>query len=111
MAVKRIFSTIGNSLRAILKGEFLLRLGVTRYFSHIVFVFVLIAGVIWVSLLIDNSMNKVEKNRDRIRELATEHTMYKYELERRNDRETVTRTLEELGSEVKEPEKPATRLK
>lgn len=99
-----------NSGIAILKGQFLLRLNVGRYFVHIIYTFILFAAVIWISLMIDNTMAKVEKGKKELEELSIAHSQKTYELVRLTRRSTVQKTLENLGSAVTEPGQPATRL-
>lgn len=99
-----------NSLRAILKGEFLLRLNVGRYFIHIVYTFFLIAMVIWISLMIEGTMTKVERNKAVLRELEIVHTQKTFDVVKLSRRSTVQEILEQMGSKVTEPVEPATRL-
>ena len=100
-----------SSLKAILKGEFLLRLNVGRYFVHIVYTFFLMAMVIWISLAIDNTMLKVEKNKATINELTIINNQKTYELVKTSSRSSVRELLEQMGSEVTEAQKPATTVK
>jgi len=58
-----------NSLKAMLKGEFLLRANVGRYFIHVLYTFFLFVVIIWISLKTEATMAKVEKNRTVINEL------------------------------------------
>lgn len=99
-----------NSLVAILKGEFLLRLNIGRYFVHIVYTFFLFAVVIWMSLMIDNTMSRVEKNKKQIEELEIMNAQKTYELVSLTRRSSVNGLLEQMGSKVQEAQKPATRL-
>ena len=99
-----------NSLRAILKGEFLLRLNVGRYFIHIVYTFFLIAMVIWISLMIEGTMTKVERNKAVLRELEIVNTQKTFDVVKLSRRSTVQEMLEQMGSKVTEPAEPATRL-
>ena len=99
-----------NSFIAILKGEFLLRLNVGRYFIHIVYAFFLFALVIWISLMIDNTQSKVEKNKRTLQELEIVHSQKTYEIVSLSRRSTVNAMLQEMGSEVQEAQQPATRL-
>lgn len=100
-----------NSFIAILKGEFLLRLNVGRYFIHIIYTFFLFAMVIWLSLMIDNTMSKVEKNNKVIQELEIVHSQKTYEIVSLSRRSTVNAMLQQMGSDVQEPVQPATKLK
>lgn len=99
-----------NSFQAALKGEFLLRLNVGRYFIHIMYTFFLFGMTIWVSLMIETTMAKVEKNNARLKELEIVNAQKVFELASAARRSTVETTLSLMGSEVKEPEKPATAL-
>lgn len=110
MDFKNILVTIGNSAAAVLKGEFLLRLGITRYFGKILYVFFLICLVIWISLMIDNTLGKVEKNKNIIRELQTTEVMKTFELERYRSRVFTGRMLQERSSELQESESPAIKI-
>lgn len=96
-----------NSLMAILKGEFLLRLNVGRYLIHIIYTFVLFTLVIWVSFMIDNTMVKVENNKKTLEDLKAANLQKTYEYVSLTRRSTVGRTLEMMGSEVKEATRPA----
>ena len=99
-----------NSFRAILKGEFLLRLNVGRYFIHIVYAFFLIAMIIWISLMIEGTMTKVERNKAVLRELEIVHTQKTFDVVKLSRRSTVNEMLVQMGSKVTEPEEPATVL-
>ena len=99
-----------NSFSAILKGEFLLRLNVGRYFIHIVYTFVLLAVTIWISLMIDTTMAKVEKNKKELEELSIQNSQKTFDVVKLTKRSSVEEMLGTMGSKVKEAEKPATRL-
>lgn len=99
-----------NSFIAVLKGEFLLRLNVGRYFVHVMYTFLLIAIVIWLSLMTESTMAKVESNKAVLKELEIENAELTYEVAKAERRTTVEARLKALGSEVTEPEKPAVRL-
>lgn len=99
-----------NSFVAILKGEFLLRLNVGRYFVHIAYTFFLFAMVIWVSLMIDNTLSKVEKNNKVIQELEIVNSQKTYELVSLSRRSSVNTLLQQMGSDVQEPQQPAVKL-
>ena len=96
-----------NSLIAIVKGEFLLRLNVGKYFIHIVYTFFLFAMLIWFSLGVDTTLTKVEKNKAELKELEIIHSSREFELRSINRRSTIDQMLQEMGSKVTEPELPA----
>jgi len=100
-----------ESIIAILHGQFLLRLNIGRYFIHIVYTFFLFGMLIWFSLAIDSTLVKVEKNQAAIKELEIEHSNLEFELRTLNRRAAMEDLLEQSGSKVSEPEKPATILK
>ena len=99
-----------NSLRAMLKGEFLLRLNIGRYFIHIVYTFFLIAMVIWISLMIEGTMTKVEHNKAILRELEIVHSQKTFDEVKLTRRSGVNEMLQQMGSKLTEPQEPATRL-
>ena len=100
-----------ESIKAILHGQFLLRLNIGRYFIHIVWTFVLFGMLIWFSLGVDSTLAKVEKNQAAIKELEIEHSNLEFELRTLNRRAALEDLLKESGSKVTEPQKPATVLK
>lgn len=100
-----------NSFRAVLKGEFLLRLNVGRYFIHIAYTFLLFGLIIWVSLMIETTMSKVEKNKLTLKELEIVHSQKVFEVVNVSRRSSVEQMLGEMGSKVTEAEKPATTVK
>ena len=100
-----------NSFSAILKGEFLLRLNVGRYFVHILYAFLLLAVIICVSLMTESTMAKVEQNKQTLKELEIINSARTYELVSLSRRSSVQELLGSMGSKVQEPQKPATVLK
>ena len=100
-----------ESVKAILHGQFLLRLNIGRYFIHIVYTFFLFGMLIWFSLGVDSTLAKVEKNQAAIKELEIEHSNLEFELRTLNRRAALEEMLKEAGSKVTEPQKPATVLK
>ena len=109
--IQDVGTWLRNSFRAILKGEFLLRLDVGRYFVHIVYTFFLFAMIIWISLMIEGTMNKVERNKAILRELEIVHTQKTFEVVSISKRSSVNNLLQQMGSKVTEPQAPATILK
>lgn len=95
---------------AMLKGELLLSLDVGRYFVHVMYTFLLFGVIIWISLMTENTMARVESNKKVLEELEIENVQLTFEAAKAERRTTVEARLEELGSEVTEPEKPAVRL-
>ena len=60
--IKDLLKAVWNSVVAIVKGNFLTRLHMQNYFMHILYTFFLFGMLIWISLMIDTTLNKVEKN-------------------------------------------------
>lgn len=107
---KDIPGLLKNSLLAILRGKFLLKLNLDRYFVHILYTFFMFAVVIWVSLKIDDSMAKVEKNNRQIEELRIANRQKEFEIVRLSKRSAVKANLKKMHSDVHENDKPAYRL-
>ena len=100
-----------NSLLAILRGELILRLNVNKYFPQIAYTFLLFALSILFSLMVDSTLGKVEQNKLTLQELERLNSQKTFELIPLNRRSTVSTLLQEQGSEVAEPIKPAIKLK
>ena len=96
-----------NSFVAILKGEFLLRMNAGRYLVHIAYTFFLFGMTIWISLMIETTMAKVERNKEELKELQIANSQKTFDVVSLSRRSTVEKTLGALGSEVKEAEVPA----
>lgn len=108
--VQDLGPVLKGSGKAILKGEFLLHLRIERYLIHIVYTFFLFAMVIWVSLMIESTLGKVEQNKAQLKELEIENSAKTYELVKLTGRSAVENRLQEMGSALKAPEQPATVL-
>ena len=108
--IQDIGTWMKNSFRAILKGEFLLRLDVGRYFIHIAYTFFLFAMIIWISLMIEGTMNKVERGKAVLHELEIVNTQKTFEIVSLTRRSSVKDMLQAMGSKVTEPQNPATVL-
>ena len=109
--VQDVGRLLKESFKAILHGQFLLRLNIGRYFIHIVYTFFLFGMLIWFSLVVDNTLAKVEKNQAAIMVYEIEHADLEFQLRTLNRRATLREMLKDSGSKVTEPEKPATILK
>ena len=106
--MKNVGTTIRNVIKEILRGELLLHLNVGRYFVHIIYTFFLFGAIIWVSLMIDSTMMKVEENKKILEELEIVHSQKTYDIVSLSRRSSVEQMLDKMGSKVKEAEKPAT---
>lgn len=103
--------TLGNFVKALFKGELLLRLGADRYFPHILYTFVIGLAMIWVSMRIDRTLTRVEQNKTVIENLRIEHAEKTAQLARVQRMGAVRQRLKEMGSPLDLPEKPATMMK
>ena len=100
-----------RSLVSIVKGTFLLKLNVGKYFIHIVWTFFLFGMLIWFSLAVDTTLVRVEENSAVLKELEIKHSSMEFELRRLNRMSTIQEMLEEKGSKVQVPVEPAVILK
>ena len=105
-----INSLLKNVFHAVMKGEFLLRLNVGKYFIHIIYTFFLFWMVIWTSLAIETTMAKVERNKAVLKELEIANAQKYYDLAKASGRYDVEQRLKSMGSEVGEARKPATEM-
>lgn len=101
----RFIQILKNCLTAILRGEFLMR--VDRYFVHILWTFLLFWGMILSSMVVQKTLVRVEKNKKELTDLKIYHAQKTVELARLGRITTVERLLEENGSDVTLPDKPA----
>lgn len=106
--LQNIPKVLGRSIVAIFQGRFLLRLDIGKYLIHIMYCFVLTGLAIYLSLMIDSSMRKVEENKAVIAEQEAIITIRTFETEEACSKAEITKKLEQLGSRVRRPEKPAT---
>lgn len=97
-------------MMAILKGELLLRMRLDKYFIHIAYTFFLIWLIIMSSMMVQNTLAQVEKNRAKVNDLKIFHAQKTVKLVGLGRLNTVEDLLREQGSDVGLPEKPAYRL-
>lgn len=105
-----IWMWLRNAALATVKGELLMRLQVSRYFIHIIYTFFLFWMSIWLSLNIEKTLTKVEDNRKALEDVEIYHAQKTVELAGLSRMSRVQRMLEESGSKLTMPEKPADRL-
>ena len=103
-AVKEFFIALG-------RGDLLTRLRVDRALPYILYLFFLGCISIWLSYHAEQTMLTVEKNNAKIRTLKIYHAQKTYELVGLDRIATGEKMLEDAGSKVKAPEKPADILK
>ena len=100
MAIKEFFIALG-------RGDLLTRLRVDRLLPYILYLFVLGCISIWMSYKAEQTMLKVQKNNETLRTLKIYNAQKTYEIVGLDRIATVETMLEEAGSKVKAPEKPA----
>ena len=64
---------IKNTVMAILKGELLLRMQLDKYFIHIAYTFLLVWLIILYSMMVQNTLATVERNRSAVNDLKIFH--------------------------------------
>jgi len=107
----KIGAAFKESAKAIWKGELVLRLKAHKLFIHILYFFLLAGLGIYVSLAVDKTLAKVEKNKETIKNLEIEHAQKTGELVKLHSISTTLEDLEKLNSEVGMPEKPANTIR
>ena len=109
------FSDVGqwlkNAFLATIKGEFLLRLHVSKYFIHIIYTFFLFWASIWLSLKIEKTLTRVEENRKVLQDMEIYHAQKTVELVSLGRMSKIENMLQEDGSSLSMPAKPADRIK
>ena len=100
-----------NAFLATIKGEFLLRLHVNKYFIHIIYTFFLFWVSIWLSLKIEKTLTRVEENRKALQDIEIYHAQKTVELAGMGRMSKIEDMLRDKGSELTIPNKPADRIK
>lgn len=81
-----------------------------QYFIHIIWTFFLFFMSIWLSLQVEKTLTKVEAGKKELANVEIYHAQKVVELAGLNRMTTVRDLLEEKGSKVGLPEKPAARI-
>jgi hypothetical protein len=105
--MRKALEIIKNSVWAILHGEFLLRLRIDKFFPHILWTFLLFWGMILSGMMVQKTLVKVEKNKSVLSEMKIYHAQKTVQIARLGRLSTVEQLLEDNGSDVTLPEKPA----
>jgi hypothetical protein len=107
---KKIGSAIVESIKAIGYGDILLRLRVDKSLPFILYAFMLAMISIFMSYKAEQTMLKVERNKSTLETLKIYHGKMTCDIVSLDRISTVETMLEELGSEVRPPQKPADKL-
>ena len=100
-----------NAFLASIRGEFLLRLHVGKYFIHILYTFFLFWVSIWLSIKIEKTLTKVEENRKVLQDTEIYHAQKTVELASMGRMSKIEDMLREKGSALTIPQKPADKIK
>lgn len=109
--ISDIGTWIKNAVSATLRGEFLMRMHVNRYFAHIVYTFILFWVSIWLSLQVEKSLTKVEENNEALSNIEIIRSQKTIDLAGYSKMDKIQQMLEEKGSKLTMPEKPANRIR
>ena len=108
---KAIGKAIGAFFVSLGRGDLLLRMRVDKALPYILYGFLLGCISIWMSYKTEQTMLKVQKNNETLRTLKIQNAQMTYELVGLDRLSTVESMLEDMGSNVKAPSKPADKLK
>ena len=108
--MRKVWDILRNSFIAIIRGEFLLRIRCDKYFLHIIYTFFLLWCTIWIGMKVQNTMVKVEKNKEVLTNLKIYHAQKNVQMVSLGRLSTVEQMLREKDSKVAFPQQPATRL-
>lgn len=107
----KIGTAFKETLISIGQGTFLIRMRVDKLFPYILVLFILGCANIWLSYEVEQAALRVEKNKDEIETLKIYHSHLTGEIVELNRISTIEKMLEEMGSEVRIPDKPADTIK
>jgi hypothetical protein len=101
-------ASVKTVFKSILSGDILLLMRVDRILPYILFLFILGWVNIFLNYTIEQTMVKVEKNKDILEDLRNEHADKTYKFVAAGTKSNTIDMLKNAGSEVTIPEKPAT---
>lgn len=104
---KAVGKAVGAFFLSLGRGDLLLRMRVDKALPYILYAFLLGCISIWMSYRTEQAMLKVQTNNRTIRTLKIYNAQMTYELVGLDRLSTVEDMLEDMGSEVKAPQKPA----
>lgn len=108
---KKIGAATVETLKAIGYGDILLRLRVDKSLPYILYAFLLAMISIFMSYKAEQTMLKMERNKTTLETLKIYHGQKTCDIVSFDRISTVETMLEELGSDVRPPQKPADKLK
>ena len=107
---KRFGSAFWETIKAIGHGDILLRLRVDKFLPCILYIFLLSMISIFMSYKVEQTMLIREKNKTKIEDLKIFKAQKTCEIVSLDRISTVETMLEDLGSNLRQPEKPAYRI-
>jgi hypothetical protein len=105
-----LWTLLRNAVSAIFTGNLLLRINAGKYFIHIAYTFLLCWILIFESLMAENALNKVQKNKAKLHEMELVYADKTFEVASMSRRSEVARRLKAMGSAVDEPTQQAISL-
>lgn len=108
---KAVWNAFIETLRSIGRGDILIRMQVHRLFPYILYLFALAWLSIWLSYKVEKTMYRVEVNKGIIENLKIDNANKTCEIVSLTRISTIEKMLEDTGSEVKAPQKPADRIR
>lgn len=100
-------SKIGRVIKSITNGEFLLTLGLDRYIIHVIYTFLLFMLAIWIGIRVERTFIRVQENKKDLDSLKIANNNLHFLLEELNGTALIEQKLEENGSTLHRPAKPA----
>lgn len=107
---KKIGSATIETIKAIGYGDLLLRLRVDKLLPYILYAFLLAMCSIFMSYKAEQTMLRMERNKANLETLRIYHSQKTCDLVSLDRISTIEIMLEELGSNLKPPQKPADKL-
>jgi hypothetical protein len=107
---KKIGNATIETIKAIGYGDILLRLRVDKLLPFILYAFVLAMVSIFMSYKAEQTMLRMERNKADLETLRINHSQKTCDLISLDRISTIETMLEELGSNLQPPQKPADKL-
>lgn len=104
---KAVWRAFFETLKSIGRGDILIRMRVDKLFPYILYAFFLGIFSIWLSYKAEKTMHRVESNKKIIENLKIDNANKTCEIVSLTRISTVETMLEEAGSAIRPPQKPA----
>lgn len=103
--------SVATVIKSILSGDILMLLRVDRLLPYILFLFILGWVNIFLNYSIEQTMAKVENNKETLEYYKNDYANKTYEFVKAGRISSVKSMLKKNGSDVTTPEKPAERIR